>query len=314
MGITIEERVLQFLNETYPFDFYKLEQVTNEMFRCQAKQAAFFVRLTNYKTFQEQTEEVRWTNFLYHRGIGVPKIIASLNDSFIETIRMEEEKLAVVFQAAPGIHLPRSKWNSTVFKELGKQIGKMHRVTKDYLKHETTTYLKNWYENEEYDFLTYIPIEEITIREIAQTVLNNIKQLPQDLSTYGIIHGDLWLENILVDDSKITMIDFQDCEKHYYIKDLAVPIYSAMEFTFSGGENISDYGKSITSAILDGYKEENDLSSAVIEQLPLFMKLKELFEYSLMHMYWNSEALSEEQVRIMNLYRIRIEQNHVIKI
>ncbi|HDR7862227.1 TPA: protein kinase, partial [Bacillus toyonensis] len=32
-----------------------------------------------------------------------------------------------------------------------------------------------------------------------------------------------------------------------------------------------------------------------------------IFEYSLMHMYWNKEELTENQVRIMNLYRMKLE-------
>ncbi|SHE12012.1 Uncharacterised protein [Chlamydia abortus] len=31
-----------------------------------------------------------------------------------------------------------------------------------------------------------------------------------------------------------------------------------------------------------------------------------------MHMYWDQRKLSEEQARIMNLYRIRIEQDHPV--
>lgn len=42
----------------------------------------------------------------------------------------------------------------------------------------------------------------------------------------------------------------------------------------------------------------------------MFIKLKGIFEYSLMHMYWDKEELTEEQVRIMNLYRMKIETNH----
>lgn len=95
------------------------------------------------------------------------------------------------------------------------------------------------------------------------------------------------------------MIDFQDCEKHFYIFDLAVPIYSALEYSFVGNGNI-----------VDGYQEENEISKEMIDKLPLFIRLKEIFEYSLMHMYWNKEELTEEQVRIMNLYRLRIENNH----
>lgn len=307
----MEERILQFLNKSYPITFHNVEAVTNEMYRCQSKEGVFFVRITNYKTYEEQLEEVKWLQYLFNQGIGVSKIIHSYNGSLIEHFREDEAKRVVVFQAASGIHLPRSKWNEIVLKDIGKQMGRLHRVTKTYMERENTAKIKNWHENNEYDFLKHIPAEETTIRGIAHDVLEQIKSLPQDHSNYGLIHGDLWLENILIDrDSKITMIDFQDCEKHFYVYDLAVPIYSALEFSFSGGKNIKDYEQSITKAVIDGYKEENGLPSEMIMKLPLFLRLRELFEYSLMHMYWDSKELSEEQVRIMNLYRMRLEQRH----
>ncbi|MEK4439086.1 phosphotransferase enzyme family protein [Paenibacillus sp. FSL K6-2862] len=307
----MNERILLFLNKTYPIHFYAVETITNEMYRCQSNKGNFFLRITNYKTFQEQLEEVTWTHFLFTQGVGVPEVISSNNDLLIEKITIDEEKLAVLFQSASGIHLPRSKWDQTAFRLLGQQMGKMHRVSKGYLMSEKAVHINHWYESDEYDFLKYIPAEEKSIQEIAHDVVKRVKELPQGHSTYGLIHGDLWLENILIDnESKLTMIDFQDCEKHFYAYDLAVPIYSALEFSYSGGGNIRDYEQSITKALIEGYKEENDLSSEVLMQLPLFLKLKELFEYNLMHMYWNFEELSEEQVRILNLYRIRIENMH----
>lgn len=48
----------------------------------------------------------------------------------------------------------------------------------------------------------------------------------------------------------------------------------------------------------------------MLEKLPLCIKLKEVFEYSLMHMYWNKERLTEEQIRIMNHFRMRIEKDY----
>ena len=108
------------------------------------------------------------------------------------------------------------------------------------------------------------------------------------------------------------MVDFQDCEKHYYIFDLAVTIYSALEYSFVGNGNIVDYGRSITKAIIDGYQEENEISPEMLGKLSLFIKLKEIFEYNLMHMYWDKERLTEEQIRIMNHFRIRIEHNYSI--
>ncbi|HDR7964401.1 TPA: phosphotransferase, partial [Bacillus wiedmannii] len=206
---------------------------------------------------------------------------------------------------------PRCDWNSNIFKNLGKQIGKLHRISKSFEQTMPVKHINDWYENEEYNFLKYIPKKETTIREIASNILTSIKEIQKSPSNYGLIHGDLWLENILVENnSNLTMIDFQDCEKHFYIFDLAVPIYSAIEYSFAGNGNIVDYEHSITKALFEGYQEENELPKEMIDKFPLFIKLKEIFEYSLMHMYWDKEELTEEQVRIMNLYRMKIENKY----
>ncbi|PEF26005.1 protein kinase [Bacillus thuringiensis] len=302
----LEKEILQFINEQYPLNFINIKPITNEMYECLTEQGTYFSRITNYKTYEEQIEEV-----LYQNGLGVPPIIPSLQGNFVEKFTLDKEIFAVLYKAAPGIHLPRSEWNSNIFKKLGKQIGKLHRISKSFEKIKPVKHINDWYENEEYNFLKYIPKEENTIREIASDVLTSIKELPKSPSNYGLIHGDLWLENILVENnSNLTMIDFQDCEKHFYIFDLAVPIYSAIEYSFAGNGNIVDYEYSITKALFEGYQEKNELPKEMKDKFPLFIKLKEIFEYSLMHMYWDKDELTEEQVRIMNLYRMKIENKN----
>ncbi|PFR50661.1 phosphotransferase enzyme family protein [Bacillus cereus] len=307
----IDKKILQLINEQYPLNFINIKAITNEMYQCLTKQGTYFIRITNYKTYEEQLEEITYTNFLYQNGLGVPPIIPSLQGNFVEKLTLDKEIFAVLYKAAPGIHLPRCDWNSKIFKNLGKQIGKLHRISKSFEKTNPVKHINYWYENEEYNFLKYIPKEETTIREIASDVLTSIKELEKSTSNYGLIHGDLWLENILVENnSNLTMIDFQDCEKHFYVFDLAVPIYSAIEYSFTGNGNIVDYEHSITKALFEGYQEENELPKEMIDKFPLFIKLKEIFEYSLMHMYWDKEELTEEQVRIMNLYRMKIENKY----
>ncbi|MDP7989351.1 phosphotransferase [Bacillus sp. MHSD_36] len=307
----LEKEILQFINERYPLNFINIKPITNEMYQCLTELDTYFIRITNYKTYEEQLEEVTYTNFLYKNSLAVPPIIHSLNGNLVEKLTLDEELFAVLYKAAPGIHLPKCEWNSNIFKKLGKQIGKLHRISKSFEQTNPVKYIHDWYENEEYNFLKYIPKEETTIREIASDVLTSIKKLQKSTSNYGLIHGDLWLENILVENnSNLTIIDFQDCEKHFYIFDLAVPIYSAIEYSFAGNGNIVDYEHSITKAIFDGYQEENELPKEMIDKLPMFIKLKEIFEYSLMHMYWDKEELTEEQVRIMNLYRMKIETKY----
>jgi len=307
----LEKEILQFINERYPLNFINIKPITNEMYQCLTEQGTYYIRITNYKTYEEQLEEVTYTNFLYKNGLAVPSIIHSLNGNLVEKLTLDKEIFAVLYKAAPGIHLPRYEWNSKIFKRLGKQIGKLHRISKSFEQIKPVKHINDWYENEEYNFLKYIPKEETTIRKIASDVLISIKELQKSTSNYGLIHGDLWLENILVENnSNLTMIDFQDCEKHFYIFDLAVPIYSAIEYSFAGNGNIADYEHSITKALFAGYQEENELPKEMIDRFPLFIKLKEIFEYSLMHIYWDKEELTEDQVRIMNLYRMKIENKY----
>ncbi|MCT2535370.1 phosphotransferase [Aquibacillus koreensis] len=306
----VTQKILELLNTTYPVDITNVEAVTNEMFRCTAKEGSYFARITNYKSFDEQVEEVNYTNFLFKEGFGVSPTISSLHGNVVEKITLDnKEILTVLYKAAPGVHLPKTEWNAKILRKLGQQIGILHRLSKKYEEMYSVRFINDWYDNEEYNFLKYIPKEESIIRGIAEEVLSTIKKIPHD-HNYGLLHGDLWLENTLVDEnSNLTMVDFQDCEKHFYIFDLAVPIYSAIEYSFVGGGNIVDHGQRITKAIIEGYQEENELSAEMLDKLPLFIKLKEVFEYSLMHMYWDKEKLTEEQIRIMNHFRMRLELN-----
>lgn len=308
----MEQKILELLNGIYPVDLIKVEAVTNEMYRCTGAQGEYFARITNYKGYDEQVEEVAYTNYLHKEGLGVSPTILSINGQEVEKITLNnKEVLTVLYEAAPGKHLSRKEWNADVLKVLGRQISKLHRFSRKFEETYPTRYINDWHQNEEYAFLKYIPEEETAIREVAQEVLTMIKNLPKDKANYGLLHGDLWLENVVVDrDLKLTMVDFQDCEKHFYAFDLAVPIYSAIEYSFVGSGNIVEYGRSITKAIIEGYKEENDIANEMLEKIPLFIKLKEVFEYSLMHMYWNKEKLTEEQIRIMNHFRMRIENNY----
>lgn len=161
------------------------------MYKCLTEQGTYFIRITNYKTYEEQLEEVTYTNFLYENGLDVPPILSSLQGNLVENLTLDKELFTVLYKAAPGIHLPRFEWNSTIFKKLGQQIGKLHRISKIFEKAKPIKYINDWYKNEEYNFLKYIPKEETTIREIASEVLNSIKELQKSTSNYGLIHGDL---------------------------------------------------------------------------------------------------------------------------
>lgn len=299
-----------FVLKTYGLSIQSLDPITNEMFRCTASEGVFYLRISQYKTLLEQQAELSWIHYLSAANVGVPHVVPSTMNQLVVPFPDAPSYAVVLFHSAPGIHLPRNQWDASVFYALGKQIGRMHEASRTYLASESSP-IQHWYESIEYQFLEHIPVQETTVRSIAKQLLDEVQAIPQHCSNYGIIHGDLWLENILVqqhsDNLQVTMIDFQDCEQHYYVKDLVVPIYSAMEYSFYGGQNIRDYVRDITDSLLKGYQLETSLSDETLAQIPTFFRLKEMFEYSLMHMYNDIETMDDEQFRLLNLYRMRIE-------
>ncbi|MFT4414238.1 phosphotransferase enzyme family protein [Fredinandcohnia humi] len=306
-NITLDEdRILQIISQKYPVTIEKVVKVTNEMFLCCGSHGNFYARISNETSYEAQCEEIKWMTFLLENGVNVAPVISSYEGKLVERSILASTKNIVLYKEAPGRHLSSTDWNASFLKILGREIGKLHKISKQYK--QPILYLKNWYENEEYQFLKYIPEEESIIRDVTQIITKKINEIPRTENTYGLLHGDVWLENVLVLDNMVpTIIDFQNCEKHYFVYDLAVPLYSALEFTFRGNGNLLDYQRSITEALLEGYSEESTISSEMCKLLPLFMKLKEVFEYSLMHMYWPQEKQREEHIRIMNLYRQRLE-------
>lgn len=302
----MNQDLLKHINERYLINAESIEAVTSEMFRCTSSEGIFYARVTKYRPYEAQLEEVNWTNFLADQGIGVSTAVSSVNGSPLEFL--EDGKIITLYKAAKGIHLPRKEWQPEILEQLGAQIGKMHHHTKEYIKTTRIEHLGIWHEQEEFQFLKYIPAAEEKIREAAREVMEGIRQIPKREDTFGLIHSDIWLENTLVEgDASITVIDFQDSQMHFYLYDLAVPLYSALEFTFAGQGSITDYAQSLLGALLKGYRKEHELPAEMLEHLPLFLKLKELFEYNLMHMYWKQDNLTEDQIRIMNLYRLRLE-------
>lgn len=111
----LEKEILKLINERYPLNFINIKPITNEMYQCLTELDTYFIRITNYKTYEEQLEEVTYTNFLYENGLAVPPIIPSLNGNLLEKLTLDKEIFSVLYKAAPGIHLPRCEWNSNVF-------------------------------------------------------------------------------------------------------------------------------------------------------------------------------------------------------
>ncbi len=305
----MEKLLKQALRESYELNMDQVKAVTNEMFSCSSGHKRYFVRVTNYKTIVEQQAEVDWTVWLHDKGLAAPEVLFSKRDRSIESITYKDKEIRmVVYRAAPGEHAKKKEWNKETFERLGEEIGRIHSMSKLY--QGNTRAINDWHMNDEYNWRKYIPKVEKRVRETMESIFRDLEAVPKTNDTYGLVHGDVWLENVLVESNKLTLIDYQDCEKHFLLFDLVVPVYSAMEYSFDGNGSIVAYVHELTKAIFQGYARECSLPPSYLDHLLLMFRLKEVADYLLMHIYGH-EVRGEEEERLFNLYRIKIEQNHL---
>lgn len=80
---------------------------------------------------------------------------------------------------------------------------------------------------------------------------------------FGLIHGDLGFENVLVaDDGSVVIIDFDDSGRSWYVHEFAVALYP-----HEGSSGLRDR----RDALVDGYRRVRELSDELLAELPTFL-------------------------------------------
>ena len=112
------------------------------MYECLTDQRIYFIRITNYKTYEEQLEEVTYTNFLYENGLDVPPTLPSLQGNRVEKLTLDKELLqyyiklllVYIYQAANGIllylkDLVNKSENCIVYLKSLKKLNRLNILT-----------------------------------------------------------------------------------------------------------------------------------------------------------------------------------------
>lgn len=84
---------------------------------------------------------------------------------------------------------------------------------------------------------------------------------------FGMIHADLHLGNLMADGEALTVIDFDDAGFGWFMHELAVALHPVL------GEPVFDDAR---AAIIEGYRSEQPLDEADVEQIDTFLAVRSL--------------------------------------
>jgi len=254
----------------------------NVIYKAVCKDNRFVIRLTDQRVrTKEQIEcELLFQDYLYENGANVTKPLKTIdNEWVIKCVNGTKQYYASAFTFAEGLNWDeRADESPEILCQIGKALGKVHKLSKNY---KAVTYeRRKWYEQQE---LAEAPelFEEYS-KELYTSFLsfvNKMKALEVNHDRYGLTHGDYLMSNYMIDNGKVTIIDFDESEYSWFAMDLAICIrcYLVGDEPEKVSEKV-ERAERIHYNLLLGYQSENTITSDMIYDLNKYIRVRDYIE------------------------------------
>ena len=222
--------------------------------------------------------ELDWMTALrVEAGIATPPVVPASDGRRVVSVddpATGEVRHCVVFEMLLGAE-PASDDGSR-FEELGGLTARMHRHARSWARPPGFTRLR-W--DLEAAFgpeprwgpwragVGVGPAEAAILGRLERTLQSRLAAFGTGPQRFGLIHADTRLANLLVDDDRVSVIDFDDCGFGWYLYDLGT------SFSFFEHEpHVPDLVRRWT----DGYRRELDLPGVDEDEVWTFILLRRL--------------------------------------
>ncbi|MEK3855352.1 phosphotransferase enzyme family protein [Cytobacillus sp. FSL H8-0458] len=298
-------------------NYKKLGDFENYVYEASKAGEELILRITHstHRKLEELLSEVDWMSYLGSEGVKVPKIVPSQNGNMVEALEAGDGSVfyAGLFSKAEGkpISVRGPEFNKELFHAWGRAVGKMHAATKSYVPSADIVPRMQWDEEELLTVEKYIPEEDQLIVMNTKVLLDMLHTLPKHINNYGLIHTDIHSGNFFYDEKDIQVFDFDDCCYHWFASDIAIPLYYSLLYKFKEANpaEVNIFGRVFLDSFLDGYQQENEIPGDLEKQLPLFLRLRDITLYSVIHKKIAPEDRDPQLLVMMKSIKDRIERN-----
>ncbi|SDN29399.1 phosphotransferase enzyme family protein [Bacillus sp. OK048] len=256
----------------------------------------------NSRSLEEIESEVAYLQALGEKGVSVSLPIKSPKEKIIEST---DQHYIVCFEKAKGNAVDvadREVWNKDLFFTWGRVSGRIHQVSKDIRINRPT------WSPDNPDILNLLPkIKSKIIANRYEQLLKLLGDFEMNSNLFGLIHNDFHQGNFFVNKGEITIFDFDDSAYHWFAYDLAVSFYHAYWQASSFTPENTEFPFVFWKYFLKGYMQEHLISKELIQQIPIFLKIREIFLYTLFMEKWDTKNLEDWQEYTLTNLKNKIE-------
>jgi len=286
------DTILQEAMRRYGIDLEKiqlLDSFESFIYEFERAGASYILRIGH--SFRKSADlihgEVDWINHLARGGVSVARAAPSLSEELVEAIDDGDggQFLVTTFIKAKGQQPWVAGWSPARYENYGRLLGQMHALAVNYQPVAPAWRRPEWDEASLNFIEQYLPASEVRAHQNYRSTLEHIQALPKDHATYGLIHQDAHQNNFFMDeDGTITIFDFDDCAYSWFINDIAIVLfYISMDAEELGFPNAASFTHEFLNHFLRGYRQAYNLSPAWLKEIPVFLKLRELELYAVVH-------------------------------
>lgn len=270
---------------------------------------AYILRITHIsrRTREKIDAEMHWIAYLHANGVNCSLPLKSKQGNLVEAVGSNEHSFVVcAFDRVPGCRITTELDTRQLRLNYGLQVGRMHRLTKDYQAGATKRI--DWFEDDLVKgFDTIVPPEDTLIMARMRENTAAIKAMPTNRDNFGLVHYDVHHGNFFVHNAEIYMFDFDDSQYAFFAADIAIVL-----FYFAGrcpkDSSREDFVREFYRDFMQGYVSENTLPADELAKIPIFLKQRELMLYAALLQAYRGVDMDERLASYLSSRKERLEQ------
>ncbi len=295
-----------------PAPVTQLDGFESFIYMCQREGREFVLRIMH--SLQRSPEaiqgELEWIEHLAVNGVAVGRGVRSPAGNWVERIPGREgEFVACMFEKASGHPVKKEEYGAELFEKMGRLVGRMNALARTFEPSAKRFRRPDW-EAELADFARKnLPASESVTVAKYDKLIEQLRELPSGRESFGLIHQDVHTGNFFVENGRITVFDFGDCQYAWFIYDIAMALFYAVPIAHEDETVRTEAAMQFLLPFLRGYLAENKLDKSWLQFIPLFLKLREIDLYAAIHRSLDLNNLDPWCARFMNRRKERIEQD-----